>query len=560
MDQAQESTQVLAQLESGIRRRYPEWDQTPAGDPSRLLVEGLAVAMTEIGERQKGLINTMLSSIPSVLGFKPREALAPFGYVAVKPAASLDRPSSIEGVLEFRRNESTLRFEIEPGQTLYPIRNFSVSTIGTCLHVEFQAPASLSEVELFPTLRSLAEDEISAVVEVKVGGVDVGTQEILLSPSRHFRVSLVGRAMNTVERLVTVRCRFVFDSTPPLDLVPNAVLGRLYRRVENAPLGSLQGIPWEQVTLPTGVLRSPAALEVRYPDERRRTLAGLSFSDVTEWSFESSQKLSDGYFFNPILEACVLPGGNDLQDGYRAGVEVVARELDFLLEGWVEVGDLFQNRNHSQIENVSVGARLSGGVKRETQVEFGERFSRQWGRWLRSTETGAVRSLSELSDNIRNRFREVRLIEWDQRERSREIFLFLGTELPIPNPSGAANSSQSSHWDALSKAVRQLILAELPIGYRLVIQPFTQRRVILRCLNETFSPSDREWLKRKLDSQSMGSSLDSTSLGIQGAIVFIDGETGLRSEQIQRTPGIEWHFDLEPENDLRTERRTACPM
>ncbi|MBY0371269.1 hypothetical protein K2X33_11320 [bacterium] len=225
-------------------------------------------------------------------------------------------------------------------------------------------------------------------------------------------------------------------------------------------LGQLQGLPWESLALPEGLVEIPQELVLRLPSENTVTLSRASDS-VLRLREANPELFRQSFFYNPSRHEVVIPAADRCMGDFRGGVRVcVANALVRPSHDW-PTAMVYVSEHPKHISAIRAVRPLTSYVAREQATAYLGRFQATVRRLPARAGGFFPEDICRQIPGVEER---VRLAEYTRAGNVTTFYLYFGTETAL---------STEDRDDAVAQ-VQSFLSNAIPLEHAFEVKPFDE--------------------------------------------------------------------------------------
>ncbi len=513
-------------VKKSFERHFPAWESLSPSDPIRLFADSLQDSLLAIENRQKHLVDSLIDSLPSLVGIEAQAAQLPAGWIAIEPSAKLKTATLLPSGTRFKfaTEKGDLHLALLEDFSLVPVSQFRVETEGNTVRLRFVSTEVIDRLRV-----SFSPHAVAASANLKQSSCPVVSDSTdCFSRAGTLEFHLAGNARGV---------DLVFDVPVLGDWSINVAFAELQRLEGETRIGVLKGEPWESLVLPDHFVHPPERIILRFPDAQTRELHRGS-DELLRLRHTDPETFEGLFFYNGVHHALVVPAAEKWLRGYLGGavVETYSAVAHTGLD-WIPSEANFLNEMPRLIAGVRPLHALRGHLPRETSANYLRRFYATV-RAISERKAATEFRPSELCRRIPGICPAVRAAEFEIDEG--EIVFHLLLEI---GPKGSGDEEKR-----ILGVAWEWLRGQVPLAYGVHVQPF-KRTPLVAVSRMPLSPTETAALERAVQPAPFGSAevrqpVVAHALGLAHWKV---GEEGRFTQELQRIPGECFQLQIEGE-------------
>jgi hypothetical protein len=265
-----------------------------------------------------------------------------------------------------------------------------------------------------------------------------------------------------------ITLHFHNEPVPQGEFDTNLVRCKIVRNHYSLDIGTLKGLPWEEIFLPKEMIEAPSELEIVYPNGQSAHLTRTQ-TEILKSAFQSPAVLEKAFIYDPIQHSVVIPAAFQLMQQFQGGVVVqVGQHLQFPHSDWIDSkAKLVSSSFSGKIENIFPILIESPRIVHEPASEYLSRFYSSIKQYMTQSPVGQPRlpHWQEIEMDLVGTSSLIQALELIVDESSRSVRVCV---LDYQGVKSSDRPVQQAIHDLLDNRMRHL----LPIDYHWRIRSF----------------------------------------------------------------------------------------
>lgn len=360
-------------VQSAFEKHFPGFQQLSPFDPVRVLADAVASSWTELAKDQEQVFRRVLDALPDLLGYHARTARP---HLAVMSFACVGETSSVLP----RGTRLALQAEamgIE-AETLSDLHVAPLQLVRTQVdddsHILELTGAPTGQLTLLFLPQASTSNDTSARVEVLTpfrGSIHDETAGLQKAGA----ITLKSVTPLSKERSFELRIRSPLGFRAGEFLVNSGTVS-VFQRALWLEVGRLTGRPWEEISLPPGILRIPSELRLQYPTGESKLLE-MGAGDLV-----LSSRQRPPYFYHSARHSLVFPDAHELCSGYLGEIPVHLSPCETIVEPLLFPTPTLA-KLRSPVRGIEESGRLTRVLSAASPRETGEQLRKRFFSSLR---------------------------------------------------------------------------------------------------------------------------------------------------------------------------------